>query len=205
MKFVDLSHPISNEMATYPSDPDISIIREKDIQTNRTLLHRFTMGTHTGTHLDVPAHIISGGKTLADFPISSFTGNTVKVNGASISDLGKIKEKIDGVILDTGWYKKFRSPEIYFGSGRPIIPEELVKISVEMGVKFFGCDLPSVDKSGSKDKPIHNALLKENIIIYESLTNLDKLPLLTPFEFYGFPLPFVGLDGSPVRAIGVIQ
>ena len=72
-------------------------------------------------------------------------------------------------------------------------------------VKFFACDLPSVDASGSKEKPIHHALLGSDIVIYETLTNLDQLPLLKPFEFYGFPLPFIGLDGSPVRAIGVIH
>ncbi|MBT6113741.1 MAG: cyclase family protein [Candidatus Marinimicrobia bacterium] len=205
MKFVDLSHPISEEMSTYPSDPDISIVREKEIHLDRTLLHRFTMGTHTGTHLDAPAHIISGGKTLDDFPLSSFTGKTVKVDLNSISELDKVDEKVNGIIFDSNWYMRFKEPEIYFGSDRPEIPIYLVKKVIEMGVKYFGCDLPSVDVSGSEDKPIHNALLGANIIVYESLTNLNQLPLLTPFEFFGFPLPFVGLDGSPVRAIGVIQ
>ncbi|MBT7269737.1 MAG: cyclase family protein [Candidatus Marinimicrobia bacterium] len=205
MRFVDLSHPISEEMSTYPSDPDISIVREKEIHLDRTLLHRFTMGTHTGTHLDAPAHIISGGKTLDDFPLSSFTGKTVKVDLNSISELDKVDEKVNGIIFDSNWYMRFKEPEIYFGSDRPEIPIYLVKKVIEMGVKYFGCDLPSVDVSGSEDKPIHNALLGANIIVYESLTNLNQLPLLTPFEFFGFPLPFVGLDGSPVRAIGVIQ
>ena len=201
MKFVDLSHPISEEMSTYPSDPDISIVREKEIHLDRTLLHRFTMGTHTGTHLDAPAHIISGGKTLDDFPLSSFTGKTVKVDFNSISEL----DKVDGIIFDSNWYRKFKEPEIYFGSDRPEIPKDLVKKVMEMGIKYFGCDLPSVDVSGSEDKPIHNALLGANIIVYESLTNLNQLPLLTPFQFYGFPLPFVGLDGSPVRAVAIIS
>jgi len=205
MKFVDLSHPISEEMSTYPSDPDISIVREKEIHLDRTLLHRFTMGTHTGTHLDAPAHIISGGKTLDDFPLSSFTGKTVKVDLNSISELDKVDEKVDGIIFDSSWYRKFKEPEIYFGSDRPEIPKDLVKKVMEMGIKYFGCDLPSVDVSGSKDKPIHNALLGANIIVYESLTNLNQLPLLTPFQFYGFPLPFVGLDGSPVRAVAIIS
>jgi len=205
MKYIDLSHPISNEMSTYPSDPDISIVREKEIHLDRTLLHRFTMGTHTGTHLDAPAHIISGGKTLDDFPLSSFTGKTVKVDLNSIRELDKVDEKVDGIIFDSSWYRRFKEPEIYFGSDRPEIPIYLVKKVIEMGVKYFGCDLPSIDVSGSEDKPIHNALLGANIIVYESLTNLNQLPMLTPFEFYGFPLPFVGLDGSPVRAIGVIQ
>ena len=61
-----------------------------------------------------------------------------------------------------------------------------------------------MDASGSKEKPIHYALLGADIIIYETLTNLDQLPLLKHFKFYGFPLPFDKLDGSPVRAVGVI-
>ncbi|MBT7901701.1 MAG: cyclase family protein [Candidatus Marinimicrobia bacterium] len=205
MKYIDLSHPISNEMATYPSDPDISIVREKEIYTDRTLLHSFTMGTHTGTHLDAPAHIISGGKTLDDFPISSFTGNTVNVDINLISALDKMDEKIDGIIFDSGWYRKFKEPKIYFGSDRPEIPKSLVEIAVKMGIKYFGCDLPSVDMSGSKEKPIHNALLGNDIIIYESLTNLHRLPRLTPFQFFGFPLSFKELDGSPVRAVAILN
>jgi len=205
MIIVDLTHPISNDMTTYPSDPNVAIVREKEIHSDRSLLHRFTMGTHTGTHLDVPAHIISDGKTLDDFPLSSFMGKTVKVNLNSIIELDKMGEKVDGIIFESSWYKRFKEPEIYFGSDRPEIPRHLVKKAIEMGIKYFGCDLPSVDVSGSEDKPIHNALLGANIIVYESLTNLNQLPLLTPFKFYGFPLPFVGLDGSPVRAIGVIQ
>ena len=205
MRFVDLSHPISNEMVTYPSDPNVRIVRKKDINSSRTLLHQFTMGTHTGTHLDAPAHIISGGKTLDDFPLSSFTGRTVKVDLNSINELEKIDEKVDGIIFDSSWYKRFEEPEIYYGKDRPEIPKILVKKAVGMGVKYFGCDLPSVDISGSKDKHIHNSFLGLDIIIYESLTNLDQLPLLTPFQFYGFPLPFIDLDGCPVRAIGVIE
>ena len=204
MRFIDLSHPISDGMTTYPSDPNVAIVREKEIYSDRSCLHRFTMGTHTGTHLDAPAHIISGGKTLDDFPLSSFTGKTVKVDLNSISELDKVDEEVDGIIFDSSWYRRFNEPEIYFGSDRPEIPIYFVKQTIAKGIKYFGCDLPSADASGSKDKLVHNALLGTDIIIYESLTNLDKLPLLKPFEFYGFPLPFKGLDGSPVRAVGVI-
>jgi arylformamidase len=205
MKFIDLSHPISNEMSIYPSDPAISIIQEKEIKKDRTLLHSFRMGTHTGTHLDAPAHIISGGKTLENFPLTSFSGLAVKVNKKTINALIDIDEKINGIIFDTDWYRCFNDSTKYFGSDRPIIPENLVDISVKKGIEYFGCDLPSVDKSGSKEKPIHNTLLKAGIIIYESLANLDQLPILSPFNFYGFPLPFIGLDGSPVRAVAVLQ
>ncbi len=205
MIFVDLSHPISNSMSTYPSDPDVSIIKEKDIETDNTLLHSFSMGTHTGTHLDVPAHVIPRGKTMDNFALSSFTGTTVKVDENSYNSLKSVKGEIDGVVYDSGWYKQFINPEVFYGPDRPQIPEELAEEAVELGLKFFGCDLPSVDVNGSKEKPIHGALLGADIIVYESLTNLDQLPLLEPFKFFGFPLPLAGLDGSPVRAVAIIE
>ena len=113
MKFVDLSHPIYNDMPTYPSDPDVSIIREKEISTNRTLLHSFTMGTHTGTHLDAPAHVIQDGKTLDEFPLSSFSGHAVKVDENSYNRLKQIDGIFNGVIYETGWYKHFYNSNIF--------------------------------------------------------------------------------------------
>ena len=130
-----------------------------------------------------------------------FSGIAVKVNINEYSEIKSIDKQIDGIILDTGWYKNFNNPAIYFGPDRPQIPFELVELLLLNKFNFFGCDLPSVDVSGMEDKPIHHALLEANIIIYESLTNLGELSLLKPFNFYGFPLSLVGLDGSPVRAV----
>jgi len=204
MKLIDLSHPLNNLTSTYPSDPDISIIREKNIDTDNTLLHSFKMGTHSGTHLDAPAHIINDGKTIDKFLLSHFSGTTIKVDKNTYNYLDYIDFAISGVIYDTGWYKKFNNSEIFYGSDRPEIPIELIKKLKKNKINFFGCDLPSVDCSGSKEKIIHNALLGENIIIYETLANLDRLPSKKPFEFYGFPLPIENLDGSPVRAVACI-
>ena len=201
MNYIDLSHQIFHGMPTYPSDPDVCIEQVKNINKNRTLLHQFTLGTHTATHLDVPAHVIKGGKTLEDFPLGTFSGIAVKVKIDAYNEINNIDKDIDGIILDTDWYKNFNNPEVYFGPDRPKIPFDLIELLLVKKLKFFGCDLPSVDISGKKDKPIHHALLEANIIIYESLTNLGELSLFKPFNFYGFPLSLVGLDGSPVRAV----
>ena len=88
MNYIDLSHPITDGMPTYPTDPDVCIVQEKKIATDQTLLHRLTMGTHTGTHLDVPAHIIKGGKTIGDFSLDTFLGRAVKVNEKTLLGLG---------------------------------------------------------------------------------------------------------------------
>jgi len=204
MSMIDLSHPITSSMPTYPTDPNILIKQEKNIELDRTLLHSFQMGTHTGTHLDVPAHILQNGKTIGDFPISQFAGFAIMVDNHSIEKLEQVQNEIDGVIYNTGWYKQFNKPEIFFGSARPPIPKVLIQKVIELNVKFFGCDLPSVDRSGSIDKPVHHAFLERDIIIYECLANLDHIPPMTKFQFTGLPLSFESLDGSPVRAGAMI-
>jgi kynurenine formamidase len=119
--------------------------------------------------------------------------------------LDQVVDEIDGVVYDSGWYRHFIDPEVFYGPDRLMIPEKLIEKVIELKINFFCCDLPSVDASDSKEKPIHHALLTKDIIIYESLTNLDQLPLLMPFQFYGFPLPFEKLDGSPVRAVAYLK
>tara|TARA_Y100000590_G_scaffold20022_2_gene23396 strand:- start:6902 stop:7519 length:618 start_codon:yes stop_codon:yes gene_type:complete len=204
MKLIDLSYPISEKTPTYPTDPDVQFIKEKEIKKDKTLLHSFKMGTHTGTHLDVPAHVIPNGKTISDYSLESFHGRGVLVDKTNYFKLINT-DSIDTIIYNTGWYKKFNDPNTFFGKDRPIIPNDLIEYVKNNNIKIFGCDLPSVDASGSDIKPIHNALLKDEIIIYESLTNLDKLTALKSFQFYGFPLSFEALDGSPVRAAAFID
>ena len=201
MKLIDLSHVIKKNMSTYPSDPKIHIKKEKTIENNNSLVHSFKMGTHTGTHLDVPAHISLKGKTLHEIPIVKFAGIAVKVDANSCNELQSGFDQIDGVIFDSGWYVNFDNPNIFFGGSRPKIPNRLIELCLAMNIKFFGCDLPSVDESGSENKENHHSFLDNEIIIYEALNNLDKLKILEPFQFYGFPLAFKNLDGSPVRAV----
>ena len=205
MKIVDLSHSLFHGAPSYPSDPDISIVKEKDFYRDHSQLHSIQFGTHSGTHLDVPSHIIEGGKTLSDFSLDAFFGIAIRVRPENYLEIKQYIQKIDAVIFDTDWYKKINDPETIFGENRPKIPADLVQLIVNNNINIFGCDLPSVDASGSKEKPVHHALLSNNIIIYESLTNLDQLPILQPFKFYGFPLALKDLDGSPVRAVAFVD
>ena len=205
MKIIDLSHKLFNKAPSYPSDPDITINKKKGIVTDGSILHSISIATHSGTHLDVPAHIIPGGKTLSDFSLEAFFGIAVRVRQENYLEIKQYIQKIDAVIFDTGWYKKIDDSETFFGENRPKIPADLIQLIVNNNINIFGCDLPSVDDSGSKEKPVHHALLSNNIIIYESLTNLDQLPILQPFKFYGFPLALKDLDGSPVRAVAFVD
>lgn len=58
---------------------------------------------------------------------------------------------------------------------------------------------------GSISESLERALLKNNIITYTNLINLELLPKNQTFMFYGLPLKIKAGDGSPVRAIAIID
>jgi len=205
VKIIDLSYNLSNGIFAYPSDPKIIIKKKKNIARDGSMLHSLSFSTHSGTHLDVPAHIIENGKSLDQFPLSAFMGKAIKVNKSNYRMLSKIEKDYNAIVYETQWYLEYSDPTIFFGKNRPKIPNHLIDLILENNINIFCSDLPSVDESGSKEKPIHNALLGENIIIYESLNNLNLLPDLKPFDFFGLPLSLGKVDGSPTRAIGILQ
>ncbi|WP_336788582.1 cyclase family protein [Paenibacillus sp. MMO-177] len=58
---------------------------------------------------------------------------------------------------------------------------------------------------GELTEELERALLGINIVTYTGLQGLNRLPDDTDFKFYGFPLRIAGGDGSPVRAVAVIE
>ncbi|NIK68277.1 MULTISPECIES: cyclase family protein [unclassified Paenibacillus] len=58
---------------------------------------------------------------------------------------------------------------------------------------------------GELTEELERALLGINILTYTGLQGLDRLPTNRDFIFYGFPLRIAGGDGSPVRAVAVIE
>lgn len=58
---------------------------------------------------------------------------------------------------------------------------------------------------GVLSEELERALLGIGIVTYTGLQGLDRLPGGTDFIFYGFPLRIVSGDGSPVRAVAVVE
>lgn len=59
--------------------------------------------------------------------------------------------------------------------------------------------------AGELDEAAERELLGRGIVTYTDLVNVNELPRGTPFQFYGFPLRIEKGDGSPVRAVAIIQ
>ncbi len=169
-----------------------------------------TMCTHTGTHIDAPAHILVGTKSLDDFEVDKFIGPGLVLDCTQIKDIGldflKREElsirKVDFVLFYTGWQYKWNTEE-YFDE-YPALTEEAVDWLATLNLKALGFDTISVDKIIASSLPNHKLLLKKEILIIENMTNLDKLISQT-FELNCIPLKIKNSDGSPIRAFARIS
>jgi kynurenine formamidase len=65
-----------------------------------------------------------------------------------------------------------------------------------------GTDALSIDSSDNAEYDAHHALLENEILILENLTNLALLPPVTCV--LAFPLKFKDGSGSPVRAVALV-
>lgn len=77
----------------------------------------------------------------------------------------------------------------------------------EVGLKELDKILDSNPKfvGGNITDDLERALLGNKIITYTNLINLELIPRGKTFMFYGLPLKIKYGDGSPVRAIAIVE
>lgn len=211
MKIVDLTIPVKTGMEVYPNDPEVVISDASEGKKGKCNISRICMGSHTGTHIDMPYHFIKQGKRLKEFPLEGCMGPGVVVHkpaepGEILSFCEEELAKIlpgSVLLIHTGWQAR-RGGLDYFTSV-PALSEEAVAQAMERGVKAFGFDTPSVDNPATNCR-IHQKILGNGLAIVEALANLEQLT--EPFFFCAAPLLIAdeaGGDGSPVRAFALLE
>jgi len=206
MDVFDLTHILTGSMTVYPgkeqpSFHDIAIL-EKDGYSEKHL----NLDSHVGTHIDAPAHMVPGGKTLDEFPVSFFAGSAVIIKippGTRL--IGKeflmgFQRKIevsDFVLFNTGWHRRWNTPE--FCLDYPVMDADSAGWICSFPLKGIGVDTISVDPAGSVHWPVHIQILSRGMVIIENLIFNEGIP--DEGEFFCFPLKIEMADGSPVRAV----
>jgi kynurenine formamidase len=211
---IDLSHPIGPDMPLYPGTPRPRIEPSRSLAADGYVEHRLTLTTHVGTHVDAPAHLVDGGRPLSELPADRFVGRAVvldpgRLDGGRVTvarlEAAAASGRLDGVdflLLRTGWSERWGEPT-YFADF-PCLAPAAARWLVDRGVRGFGVDCISVDPMDDADLAVHHALLGAGAVIVENLANLAALPD-APFLFCALPLPVQGVDGSPVRAVAVLD
>jgi kynurenine formamidase len=215
-KIIDLTHLLNENITVYPDTiaPQFEIMNT--IENDGFAEMKVNMVLHSGTHIDAPCHILQGTKSLELFPLDKFIGSAIVIpcQDRDEIDLKYLKtyqsliSQIDFILFFTGWQYKWKTKD-YFDDC-PTLTDEAVRWLTQYPLKGIGFDSFSVDKIDSAEKvspstlPNHHILLAKEILLIENLCNLDKLPDGI-FTFQCVPLKIENGDGSPIRAIALID
>lgn len=198
---IDISLPLFQGSITYPNNPEVKF---ETLPTQSNVITKISIGSHSGTHIDAPSHAkIEGGATVDQLSLDIFSGpaRVLDISEASesiqVSDLeNKNINSGERVILKTS--NSARWDEGFFPDFVFLSPEGAEYLASK-GVILVGIDSLSIKQKGNPDNRPHTNLLEKGVPIIEGL-DLSKVEEGN-FMLYAFPLKFIGIDGSPCRAV----
>ncbi|MGF9966964.1 arylformamidase [Bacillus rhizoplanae] len=201
-KWIDISQPLNNDIATWPGDTpfsyEVSWTKEQSGSVN---VGKISMSIHTGTHIDAPFHFDNDGKKVSDLDINIYIGpaRIIDVTGYESIGAKELKmhdlEGVSRLLLRTS---SKTNPQV-FPETIPYLRADLAPYLHEKGVRLIGVDVPSVDPLDDKELAAHHELFKHGIHILENvvLENVQD----GDYELIALPLLLTDADGSPVRAV----
>ena len=211
MKPIDLSLSISESLPTFSGSPKPQFITWSDINTDRYNLELLFLSSHTGTHLDAPFHFVKNGKKINQIPLDRLIGKGIliklkKIKNSPItkSDITLFEKKNGKIPNDssiffyTEWQKNLKNDN-YF-TENPGLDSSSAKYLASKKTNLVGIDSPSIDLGKDESFTVHKILSKNNILIVENLTNMNKIQS-KEFDFIILPLKLKDATGSPVRAV----
>jgi kynurenine formamidase len=211
VKHLDLTLTISESIPNFPGSPSPQFISWSSIKDDGYNLELLFLSSHTGTHLDAPYHFAKNGAKIHQIPVTRLVGNALlikikKVKNQAITkkDLQEFERKngkipnSSSIIFLTDWQKNLNK-NFYF-TNNPGLSKSAADYLVFKKINLVGIDSPSIDLGIDKSFTVHKILAKNDILIVENLSNLEKIPTLE-FDFTILPLKLKDATGSPVRAI----
>ena len=210
MKVIDLTHTIWPDMPVYPGTEPPKFTPANSYEKDGFKETLVQMYTHTGTHMDPPAHLFAGRTTLDAFPASQFIGKALVIDCralregeaitmAQLAPYGERVRQADFLLFNLGWDKRWGT-ESYFGD-YPCLDDAVMELILAGDYKGIGFDVIGLDPIADENLTRHKRLFAEKDIV--NIENLKSLDLCGGelFSFSCFPLKLENCDGSPVRAV----
>ena len=203
--YYDISVPLVNGGVVYPGNPEIRIVPQQEIaKGGSSNVSSLALGSHTGTHVDAPRHMIEGAMTIDELPLEVLMGPAMLVAfGDDVMAVGEEQLRLHElkghtrVLIKTRTSKYIRDHE--FKRDYTYLAPDGARYLASLGVKLVGVDYFSVEQFHSGHHATHLTLLEREIVIVEGLDL--SLPPMGPYELRVLPLRLAGLDGAPARAV----
>lgn len=169
-------------------------------------LSAYSMGAHSGTHIDAPMHFVRDGASIEQLPLSALIGP------ARIIDIPDAVQAIDAAELNKHDWRGV--PRVLFRTRSALrgwmssstfhrdfayIAPDAAKLLADAGVQLVGIDYISAEQFGAPAPLTHRTLLGKNIPIVEGLA-LDRISA-GDYDLIVLPIKVGGHEGAPARAV----
>ena len=169
-------------------------------------LSAYSLGAHSGTHIDAPMHFVRNGAAIDRVPLGPLIGR------ARIIDIPDGVQAIDAAELNKHSWRGV--PRILFRTRSALrgwmssstfhkdfayIAPDAAKLLADAGVQLVGIDYISAEQFGAAAPLTHRTLLGRNIPIVEGLA-LDHVKA-GDYDLIVLPIKVGDHEGAPARAI----
>lgn len=210
MTVLDFTRTIRPGMPLFPGTPQPSLQAIARIEGEGFRETQLLLTSHTGTHIDAPAHVFPGGAALESFPASQFAGSLAVLDAtgfapdseipASFLEENAAARAAEFLFFRTGW-ERFWGQESYF-EAYPVLSAGAARWAADKGKKALGFDTPGIDPAEDASLRLHRIVLGTGrTLVIENLCGLSAAPAGL-LSCAALPLKFEGSDGAPARVIG---
>lgn len=222
LKIIDLTHSISPDIPTWDGDCGFELSLSLDYKDceppDLFRVHKIKCNSGIGTHMDAPAHVIPGGKTIDQLALEDLVSDCVVIDVSAeanesyvitpkvIEEFEKEHGKIPDdsfVIFYTGWGKNWETPQKYNNNHKfPNIHVSTAEMLLNRNIVGLGTDTLSVD-TGASGFPVHRAILGAGKYLVENIANADQLPA-TGAKTLVLPIKIKDGTEAPIRLVALL-
>ncbi|MCJ8282975.1 MAG: cyclase family protein, partial [Rivularia sp. ALOHA_DT_140] len=226
-RVIHLSQIIDVNIPRWVGDPSVEFETVADLKKDGYYLRQFSMGEHSGTHINAPICFDGNGAGIDEYCSNSLVVPAVVIDICpsvavnpdyvlSIADIQAWEKQYgeinDGylVILRTGWQEKWHDEKAFFNKdvrGTMHFPGFGVDAAnfliQKRHIAGIGIDTHGVDGGQDTNFTINRLILNQPGIVLENLTNLEQLPPTGITIVIGI-LRLRGGSGSPGGVIALI-
>lgn len=220
----DLTHTLNPSFPVFPGFDPMSIETLVTVENDGFYANRWSLGEHTGTHMDAPAHFIAGAVTadkleleqlLAPLAVIDISERAAQDPDAQLtledveaweSDNGELPPGV-AVMMYSGWEQRLSDPESFLNADADgtlhfpgFDPEAAEFLVSERDIAGVGVDTLSLDYGASQDFAAHVSVLGAGKWGLENVANLSALPAVGAHLIVG-GLKVENASGGPVRLI----
>jgi len=204
--WIDISVSLRSGMVHWPDNPPVRIERALSIEHGDTAnVSEFSMGAHTGTHMDGPIHFVREGQGLDEMPLTATIGRARVIE---IRDPESIKpeelhphglRRDERILFKTQNSSARRWSSEDFMEDFVYVSQEAARYLADRGIQTIGVDYLSVGGFRKDGEETHRALLEAGIWVIEGL-DLSEVEA-GEYELICLPVKIERSDGAPARAI----